>query len=66
MGAKNFFHDEICAMQEGEKLHIDDDYFFAKFQAEEAMQDQQIVEEFEQMQEDLDAAELPAWMHSRL
>jgi hypothetical protein len=34
MGAmKNFFHEEICRMQEGEELNIDDEYMYAKWLA---------------------------------
>lgn len=66
MGAiKEFFHDEICRMQEGDEFIMDEEYIINKLNKEGNLSDEEIEQMYNEIQSDINAAALPAWMHSK-
>jgi hypothetical protein len=59
---KEFFHEEICRMQDGEDLHIDDAYMYAKWQAAENANVEAQIAEHESMQLAIAESGVPSFL----
>jgi hypothetical protein len=65
MGAiKNFFHEEICMMQEGEDILIDDAYIYSKWQEHENAKVNKQIEEFEETKRVVAESGVPGFLKS--